>query len=87
MTKQTLNRAQGPKHPHVSAHVLLIQHIQCAWPTGPKKAAIPSRNSRKSINRKDKIVSREMNTAFLNSQVNEAYDIIKDSLCFLKFLM
>lgn len=87
MTKQTLNRAQGLKHPHVSAHVLLIQHIQCAWPTGPKKAATPSRNSRKSINRKDKIVSREMNTAFLNSQVNEAYDIIKDSLCFLKFLI
>lgn len=86
MTKQTLNRAQGPKHPHVSAHVLLIQHIQCAWPTGPKEAAIPSRNSRKSINHKDKIVSREMNTAFLNSQVEEAYDIITDSFCFFKVL-
>lgn len=87
MTKQTLNRAQGPKHPHVSAHVLLIQHTQCAWPTGPEKAAMPSRNSRKSINRTDKIVSREMNTAFLNSQVDEASDIIKDSFCFLKFLI
>lgn len=67
----------------MSAHVLLIQHTQCAWPTGPKKAPIPSRNSRKSIKHKDKIVSREMNTAFLNSQVDEAHNIIKDSCRFL----
>lgn len=69
----------------MSAHVLLIQYIQCAWPTGPNKATIPSRNFRKSINYKDKIVSREMNTTFLKSQVNEAHDIIKDSYRFVFF--
>ena len=69
----------------MSAHVLLIQYIQCAWPTGPNKAAIPSRNSRKSINYKDKIVSREMNTTFLKSRVDEVHDIIKDLHRFLLF--
>ena len=49
------------------------------------RAAIPSRNSRKSINYKDKIVSREMNTAFLKSQVDEAHSIIKDSYRVLFF--
>ena len=53
------------------------------------RAAIPSRNSRKSTRDKDKIVSSEMNTAFLKSQVDEAHSIIKDSYRFLffKFLM
>lgn len=49
------------------------------------RAAVPSRNSRESINYKDKIVSREMNTAFLKSQVDEAHSIIKDSYRFLFF--
>lgn len=51
--------------------MLLIQYIQCAGPTGPNKAAISSRNSRKSINYKDKIISREMNTTFLKPQVGK----------------
>lgn len=67
----------------MSAHVLLIQYIQRAWPTGPCKAAIPSRYFRKSINYKDKIVSREMNTTFQKSQGDEARDIIKDLSRFL----